>query len=317
MTEIDILRHSAQIDPQLQIWGWEIPVYLFLGGVTAGLMILTAIAGRSIARDAQSRAMRLLPFAAPALLSVGMLALFLDLSFKLHVFRFYTALRLTSPMSWGSWILLLIYPATIMLGFARLNALEYAALRESRVVNAVRAGRILEWIRGTSIACVARLEIANVTLGTALGAYTGVLLGTLGARALWSSVLLGPLFLVSGLSTGAAFMMLFRIGHEEHAALVRWDLLAIALEAVLLGFFFVNLFSNGGQQGRDAAALFFGGPFTAVFWSLVVITGIAVPLALELFELKREVLPTLLAPFLLLVGGLAMRWIFVVAGQAT
>ena len=37
MTELDIARHSRLIDPQLHIWGWEIPVYLFLGGMAAGL----------------------------------------------------------------------------------------------------------------------------------------------------------------------------------------------------------------------------------------------------------------------------------------
>ena len=42
MTELDIARHSRLIDPQLHIWGWEIPVYLFLGGMAAGLMIVTA-----------------------------------------------------------------------------------------------------------------------------------------------------------------------------------------------------------------------------------------------------------------------------------
>ena len=35
--------------------------------------------------------------------------------------------------------------------------------------------------------------------------YTGILLSSLGARPLWASGILGPLFLVSGLSTAAAF----------------------------------------------------------------------------------------------------------------
>ena len=43
MTEIDVARHSHLIDPQLHIWGWEIPLYLFLGGMAAGLMILTSV----------------------------------------------------------------------------------------------------------------------------------------------------------------------------------------------------------------------------------------------------------------------------------
>lgn len=282
MTELDITRTTA-----LPVWHWEIPIYLFLGGITAGLMILGATLG---ARKQASAAMRLLPLVAPITLSIGMLALFLDLELKLHVFRFYTAFRITSPMSWGAWILVAVYPATILLGLARLRIVSDRHLRA--------------------------LERANVILGIALGAYTGVLLSTLSARALWNSAILGPLFLVSGVSTGAALVMLFPITHEEHESVRRWDVLAIGIELALLAIFFMQLIVNG-ERGRAAAELFFGGNWTAPFWSLVVIAGLAVPLALELIESRRALRPTFVTPALLLTGGLALRWIFVAAGQVS
>jgi hypothetical protein len=48
-----------------------------------------------------------------ALLTLGMLALFLDLEYKTHVWRLYTTFEPLSPMSWGAWILLLVYPALV------------------------------------------------------------------------------------------------------------------------------------------------------------------------------------------------------------
>ena len=33
-------RSNALIDPGLHIWTWEVAMYLFLGGLTAGVMIL-------------------------------------------------------------------------------------------------------------------------------------------------------------------------------------------------------------------------------------------------------------------------------------
>jgi protein NrfD len=281
MNELDLTRTSP-----LPVWHWEIPVYLFLGGLTAGLMILGALLGR---REGASRAMRLLPLVAPATLSVGMLALFLDLGQKLHVLQFYTAFRITSPMSWGAWILLAVYPATLLLAASRLGLLK--------------------------IARIERLERINVALGIALGAYTGILLATLSARALWSSALLGPLFLVSGVSTGAALVMLLPINHAEHTAVRRWDTMAIAVELVVLALFFVHL-AGGGDRGRAAAGLFFGGSFTATFWSLVVVAGLLLPLALETLEGRRSLRPSLAAPLLLLIGGFALRWILVAAGQS-
>jgi protein NrfD len=290
MIEFESTRNNHLIDPALHVWGWEIPLYLFLGGMAAGIMVISALIGRRIPPEKQSPILRLLPLAAPVILSIGMLALFLDLENKLHVYRFYLAFRWTSPMSWGSWILLAIYPATIFFALARIG-----------------------WIGPKWLPL---LERANLILGVALGAYTGVLLSTLGARALWSSLLLAPLFLVSGVSAGIALAMLLRVTHEEHEILRRWDVLAIAIEIVLLAAFFIDLATSGGAAGRAAASMFFGGPYTAVFWSLVIVAGLIVPLLLEVFEKQRQLRATIVAPGLLLIGGLALRWIFVAAGQA-
>ena len=41
--ELFITRHNHLIDPAMHIWGWEIPLYLFLGGMVAGIMILAGI----------------------------------------------------------------------------------------------------------------------------------------------------------------------------------------------------------------------------------------------------------------------------------
>ncbi len=311
MYETEIFR-SGFDSSGIHVWGWEIAVYLFLGGMTAGLMIIAPLLSRRVPEERQSRALRLLPFAAPVLLSLGMLALLLDLEFELHVFRFYTALRITSPMSWGAWILLLIYPATLGLGSARLSAEETLSLvsRWPRLSPAFSS--VLSWTRRN----VEALERLNVILGVALGAYTGILLGTLAARALWSSMWLAPLFLISGFSAGAAATMLLPTTSEERDQLRRWDVMAMAAEIGALAIFFIDLASDGGERGRAAAALFFGGPYTAFFWAVVVIAGLGMPMALETIESRRHVNAAVLAPVLLLIGGLALRWIFVLAGQA-
>jgi protein NrfD len=156
---------------------------------------------------------------------------------------------------------------------------------------------------------------ASLWVGVALGVYTGVLLSTLGARALWSSSLLGPLFLVSGVSTGAAFLLLFGLDADERRLVTRWDRAAIAVEAALLVLFLVGL-STSGAAGHAAVGLVLGGPYTAEFWSLVVIAGLAVPLLLETLESRLHLGVSRVAPALVLAGGLALRWILVAAGQA-
>jgi len=315
MLEVDLIRHNLQIDPHLDIWGWQVSLYLFLGGLTAGVMILTALLRLIGKADALSRWARWLPFAAPVAISIGMLMLFLDLAHKEHVWRFFMTWRPLSPMSWGAWILIAIYPATILLGLRGLTTTERDALAGWTPLRALRLGGLVRWAHGLAACCDRFWSWANIVLGIGLGTYTGLLIGTLAARPAWNSLLLGPLFLVSGLSAGAAFMMLFGLDQDERHQLQRWDVVAIVTELVLLGLFLLSLATSGGAAGSAAAGLFFGGTLTAPFWSLVIVAGLLAPLSMELVEKYRGLRPTLVAPALILFGGLSLRAILVVAGQ--
>ena len=67
------------------------------------------------------------------------------------------------------------------------------------------------------------IAVANIVLGVGLGIYTGILLSALGARPFWNSAILGPLFLVSGLSSAAAFAHLVARHAEERVLLATGD----------------------------------------------------------------------------------------------
>jgi len=309
MQETTTTRLNALIDPSMHIWHYEVPVYLFLGGLVAGLMV---IAGLWLLRDPdrpRSRDLQLLPWAAPVLISAGMLFLWLDLENPFNAFRFYFTFELTSPMSWGSWILLGVYPASILLAWASTPAdiRDRWLARLSRVPG---LGRLDMWASGH----VPALAGLNVALGVALGVYTGVLLGTMAARPLWNSAILGPLFLVSGLSTGAAFMMLYRLERREKELLSRVDMGLISVELLLLALWMIGL-AAGGAASRAGLHTIMGGPYTAAFWTMVVALGLLTPLIGEWLEHRHHAVSALLTAALVLIGGLALRWIIVYAGQ--
>jgi len=146
--------------------------------------------------------------------------------------------------------------------------------------------------------------------------YTGVLLGTMAARPLWNSALLGPLFLVSGLSTGAAFMLLFGLTERERRFLSRADMGLIAAELAIIALWIIGL-ATAGSPSQGAVAMIFGGPYTTAFWTLVVALGLLAPLLGEWLELKHGAVPGKGTAILVLLGGFALRWILVFAGQAT
>jgi len=309
MQEITNNRGNPLIDPSLHAWHYEVPAYLFLGGVVAGVMILTGLWMLWKPNENRSRGFSLAPWASPFLLSLGMLFLWLDLGDPWNAWRFYLVLKPTSPMSWGSWILLAIYPASILLAWAGTPV----DIREKWLARLPLRSQI-EGVGRWATENVSTLAVLNVTFGALLGIYTGVLLGTMAARPLWNSAILGPLFLVSGMSTGAAFLLLYKLADSERTLLSRVDMGLILVEVGLIAIWLIGL-SSGGAAAREAAALFFGGPFTAAFWTLVVALGLVTPFVGEWIELRHKIVPGRMTAGLVLIGGFALRWIVVSAGQ--
>jgi protein NrfD len=306
MTELVLTRHNELIDPLVRVWGWEIPVYLFLGGWVAGMMI---IVGYFLLRGRLrqgSCVCALLPGISVIVLSLGMLALFLDLEHKLYVWRLYTTFEIASPMSWGAWILLLVYPALAAL----------VVLRPPAVLRGVWPGfdrltALLERPRWTRA-----LAVVTIVLGVGLGIYTGVLLSALGARPFWNSAILGPLFLVSGLSSAAAFTHLVARDRVEREQLATTDNVLLVVELFVLGLFLVGLLSSS-QAHANAARLVLGGPFTAAFWVLVVGAGIVIPLLIQVLAVSHRIQHTPIGPILVMAGGLALRVVVVAVGQVS
>jgi protein NrfD len=307
--EITTSRSNALIDPVLHVWHAEVAVYLFLGGVVAGLMVITGLWVLRPADASRSRALRLMPWTAPLLLSIGMFFLWLDLEHPVNAFRFYLAFRPASPMSWGAWILLAIYPASVLLAWT-----TTPPEMRGTIARRIPLGRYVQRIGGWALQRTRTVAVANILLGSALGIYTGVLLGTLQARPLWNSAVLGPLFLVSGLSTGAAFMLLYRLDAKERVTLGRADMGLILVELALVAIWLIGL-GTGGSAARAAAGVLLGGPYTAAFWTLVVALGLLVPFTGEWLERRHGAVPGRFAAVLVLIGGFALRWIVVYAGQ--
>lgn len=302
-------RNNALIDPGLQIWTWEVAMYLFLGGLTAGVMVFAAVMALTNRDDEAPFATTQLAVIAPVVLSLGMTTLFLDLEHKLFVFRFYTAFEVTSPMSWGAWILIVIYPVSILQIFSTLRS-GYPPI--ARFVDRVAMGKgMLDWCEANR----RRISLTAIPFGIALGIYTGILLSAFSARPFWNSGVLGPLFLISGLSTAAALVALLAKRHSEKVLFVKIDLALILGELALVALFVINL-ATGNAPQLDALGSITGGPYTLVFWVLFVGIGLLVPLLLEVLEIRGVASRiAVIAPVLVLIGGYALRQVVLDIGQ--
>ena len=300
-------RNIPNIDPHLNIWHWHIPVYLFLGGLAAGLLFFAAlyvILGREKEFPA---AVKWASFIAPPALVVGLLMLFLDLKHKAYFWQLYTTIRFESPMSWGAWVLMLITPLSFIWSASYLKELLPGWRWRMNLLE-----RFEQWV----ITNRKLLAWLLIVLAVILGVYTGILLSAFNARPLWNTSLLGPLFLVSGLSTGAVCIMWISTSHAERKVFNRIDLLLIAIELFLIVHLFMGFLASTEVQ-INAAELFLGGSFTTSFWVFVVLLGLMFPALLEVLELRGFKVPVAIPAVLILLGGLVFRFIMVEAGQVT
>ena len=300
-------RMNPRVDPYLHIWGWEIAFYLFVGGLAAGILFFASYYYLNGKEKDYPAAVKWAPMIAPILLILGLGALFLDLHHKLYFWRLYTNIRLESPMSWGAWTLLVITPLSIVWSATYVRdvfpawdwKLDWLKKLEAFFI---RYRKVLAWIM--------------IFYSVILGIYTGILLSAFNARPLWNTSILGPLFLASGLSAGAAVIIGFTRSELERRLFSKVDLIVIGIELFLIIHLFMGLMASTEVQ-IEAAGLFLGGKYTIPFWVFVVFLGMIVPALLELLELRGQKVPVIIPVVLILFGNVMLRFIFVYAGQAS
>ncbi|MBD3868208.1 MAG: polysulfide reductase NrfD [Acidobacteria bacterium] len=309
-------------------WGWMIVVYLFLGGLGAGCMVLSGAAhlGRRGRYQGIARAGAIL---APILVGVGSGLLIFDLGNPLRFWRLFVTFQPTSPMFIGSWLLIGFSLVTMIYAVLQLppswlrslagrfpkgsSALETLATWNKPAKVEVQAGKSLERDQidinfPHSPKAVRRLRSAmagiGIPLGLGVGIYTGVLLGAIPARPFWNTPMVAQLFLFSALSTAAALLMLVTplvfkgdASHSElqHRSLLRADLIFIFLELFIIIPYIIH-----GElsvlSAKESLGMILGGPYTGPFWVGVVLIGILIPAAVELVEASVGIkkLPVLL-----------------------
>ena len=284
-------------------WHWLVILYFFFGGIAGGSYFIAALIDLVGAPSERPLARLGYLVAFPAVALCGPL-LILDLN---RPERFWHMLiqsenglpmfKSWSPMSLGSWIML-IFALFAFLSF--LAALADAGTLRLPLVSAVAKGTF------------GRIFVAvGAVLGLLFAGYTGVLL-TVTNRPIWGdNNLLGLLFLVSGISTAAALLIL--LGRRRGAAsaesvhsLTRLDTWFMLAELLVLILVVVSL-GAVAQAWLNA-------------WGLllligVVLLGILVPLVLHWGHLLgRMSIPA--ASALVLVGGFILRAVVVLSSEA-
>lgn len=309
--------------PHVHIWGYPIAIYLFIGGLAAGILLFATIYYLKGKADEMPFTVKIAPIFTFGLVVIGLLLLVYDLHHKFYVWQLFLTFRIESPMSWGAWTLVvvsifsLLWPLSYIddiedylyeRGWGRLDDIT-KFIRNIEHKYAIPRFVILTFRKYRTLAAYLMLFFSII-----LGIYTGILLSAFNAHPLWNNAILGPLFLVSGVSTGSAFVMWLSNNKKERGLMSTIDMALIATEI----FFIIHMIMGmqaGPEAYKQAAHLFLGGEFTVIFWVVFVGFGLVLPFILEVFEHKGFKIHPALPALLVLLGGLLFRIIMVHAGQ--
>ncbi|MEN8123774.1 MAG: NrfD/PsrC family molybdoenzyme membrane anchor subunit [Bacteroidota bacterium] len=300
-------RNIPNIDPNLEVWHFPISLYLFLGGMAAGIIFFASLFTIMKKEKEVPTAVKSGMIVVIIAISIGLLALIYDLTHKLYVWQLYMTIRIESPMSWGAWVLLVITILSFLWVFSYFTEmfpkwdLKFDFLKKFQTY-------LIENRR--------TLAIILLPLSVILGIYTGILLSAFNARPLWNNSILGPLFLTSGLSTGAAAIILFSKNQYEKHLFGKIDLALIILELGLIIHMIMGMYAGSAVQ-LEALDILIGGEYTVMFFVFVVILGLIFPAIIEGIEIMGYKVPSIVPALLVLMGGLIFRMVMVEAGQLT
>ena len=303
-------------------WGLPVILYLFLAGLGAGAVtvsgsVLLRKGGFGASRFAIARYGALI---GPLPVIIGTSLLIFELGQPFRALNLFYVLNL-SPMSVGTWLL------SGFMGLSVLYALTFVP------PSAGGGDRLAPLRRGLAWICV--------PLGLSVAVYTGVLLGAMPSRPFWNSPILAGLFMVSALSSGVAIVALvgfiFHRNSTDHDVradfensnylLISTDAILLATELVILFLFLMFAHLTIGDVRYAVSTILPGGAMASLFWGGVVLVGLLLPFLVELYQIvprlvyggKFKTSPAIeiMVPVAILIGGFALRYVVVIAGQIT
>ena len=276
-----------------RVWSWPLAIYLFLGGLGAGMTIVTAVCDLLFE---QGELFGLCPLIAACALALGCAFLLFELGVTKAFWRVFT------------W-----HGAVLNFGAYSLGLLI--------ALDVVYFSFFTGWFPWCG-SLMGRWIFAAISLIVALCVivYTGVELSSMKGRSFWNTPALPVLFTVSGLLTGIAANSLVLglwpyAGSAEAIESMRANLSYVGilfafLTLLCLITYVLMMKTSSETYAQVPADRLISGSYSRVFWLGLVIIGLVVPLVLYALGMS-EIALVFIADFCVLIGGMCLRALFV------
>ena len=333
-------------------WGAPIWIYLWLGGMAAGAYFV-AFLDNLFTRGASRQMVRWATYSGIPLIGIGLILLLVDLGQPTRFWHLLASFRVLSPMSIGTWILLVWEVLAVIMTILWRREQPLALIANKDTTRSVRGTRILSWF--------------EFIFSVLVMAYTGVLLA-ISNQPLWAgTVLLPSLFVASATSTGVALLIIssvtintidkgelrlaiklknhvivrlkfgltklksainllfnpteWTVPRQTVDRLVEVDVGVILIEIAVLVGYAICLGNSTMVGASEALKVIIIGALAAPFWVGVVLLALLIPLVFDVANRAKDIdtgtfqRVILTSSVCVILGGLILRAVIVIAGQ--
>jgi len=279
-------------------FGLNIAIYFYLTGLSAGSFILSTLAyGFGMKQFKPIGKVGII--LATLLLIIAPFFLLIHIGMPFRAWHLFIYLNWLSPITWGSFLLLL-YP---------INCIVYGYFM------------FKENLRLTRV-----FALIGIPLAVSVHGYTGFILAFGKARPLWNTALMPILFLVSAIVSGIALMIIVyiiksrffsiekKINRELVFSLGKLLAWVIVFDLFLVGCDLIVL-SISHADAQAVAHLILQGKYSLMFLLIENFLGKIVPFFLLIVPRFRTLTTVTVASILVVIGIFFMRYVVVVAGE--
>lgn len=281
-----------------EAFGMNIAIYFYLTGLSAGSFILSTLA-YGFGMEQYKPLGRVGIILATVLLIIAPFFLLIHIGIPYRAWHLFVYLNFESPITWGSFLLIL-YP---------INCIIYGFFMFKENMKLTRI-----------------FGLIGIPLAISVHGYTGFILAFGKARALWNTAIMPILFLVSAIVSGIALMILVCVIKDRFfskqkkinmrllenlgkflAWMIVFDLFLVGSDLLVL------LISHSDAQ--DVAHLILAGGISPLFLGVENLLGKIVPFVLLIVPKFRNLATLIIASILVVIGIFFMRYIVVVGGE--
>jgi len=281
-----------------ETFGALIAVYFYLTGLSAGSFVLSTLAF-VFGMEKFKPIGKIGVILATLFLVMAPLALLVHVGQPFKAWHLFVHLNITSPITWGSFLLTLYPINCVIYGFFMFKGNK----PKTRLFGTI-----------------------GIPLAVFVHGYTGFILALGKARALWNTALMPFLFLISAMVSGIALMILISIVKDrffsKEKAVNRE--LVFGLGKLLVAMILIDLFLVlsdvlvllvSHAEAQEVAHLLLTGKFAFYFLVVENLLGKIIPAFILLVPRFRNLTTVTIASVLVVVGIFFMRYVVVVGGE--